>query len=69
MDPTKTAGIKLASLMKAPGDQPLIDIKENRVVRPRIIQQVVAPPPPPVVPAVYRVETIRAAKRTEEVVH
>jgi pilus assembly protein CpaB len=69
VDPTKTAGIRLAALMKAPGDQPVIDVKENRaVVRPRIIQQVVAPPPP-VVPAVYRVETIRAAKRTEEVVH
>jgi pilus assembly protein CpaB len=68
VDPTKTAGIKLAALMKAPGDQPVVDVKENRIVRPRIIQQVVAPPPP-VVPAVYRVETIRAAKRTEEVVH
>ena len=68
VDPTKTQGIKLAALMRAPGDQPVIDVKENRVIRPRIIQQVVAPPPP-VVPAVYRVETIRAAKRTEEVVH
>jgi pilus assembly protein CpaB len=69
VDPTKTQGIRLAALMRAPGDQPVIDVKENRVVRPRIIQQVVAAPPPPVVPAVYRVETIRAAKRTEEVVH
>jgi pilus assembly protein CpaB len=68
VDPTKTAGIRLAALMRAPGDQPVVDPKENRVVRPRVIQQVVAPPPP-VVPAVYRVETIRAAKRTEEVVH
>jgi pilus assembly protein CpaB len=68
IDPTKTPGIKLAALMKAPGEQPVLDQKENRVVARRpIIQQVVAPPP--VVPAVYRVETIRAAKRTEEVVH
>jgi pilus assembly protein CpaB len=60
VDPTKTAGIRLAALMRAPGDQPVVDPKENRVIRPRVIQQVVAPPPP-VVPAVYRVETIRAA--------
>jgi pilus assembly protein CpaB len=69
VDPTKTAGIRLAALMRAPGDQPVIDPKENRVVARRPIVQQVVVPPPPVVPALYRVETIRAAKRTEEVVH
>jgi pilus assembly protein CpaB len=69
VDPTKTPGMKLATLMRGPGAQAEIEVRENRpvAVRRPIIQQVVAPPP--VVPAVYRVETIRAAKRAEEIVH
>jgi pilus assembly protein CpaB len=69
VDPTKTPGMKLTTLMRGPGAQAEIEVRENRpvAVRRPIIQQVVAPPP--VVPAVYRVETIRAAKRAEEVVH
>lgn len=69
VDPTKTPGIRLTTLMRGPGAQAEIEQRENRpvAVRRPIIQQVVAPPP--VVPAVYRVETIRAAKRAEEIVH
>jgi pilus assembly protein CpaB len=69
-EPTKTPGVKLAMLMRGPGAQPVVELRESRpvAVRPKIIQQVVAPPPPPVVPAVYRVETIRAAKRQDEVI-
>jgi pilus assembly protein CpaB len=69
VDPTKTPGMKLTMLMRGPGAQAEIEVHENRpvAVRRPIIQQVVAPPP--VVPAVYRVETIRAAKRAEEIVH
>jgi pilus assembly protein CpaB len=67
VDPTKTQGIRLAALMRGPGTQPVIEQRENRpvAVRPKIVQVVA----PPVAPAVYRVETIRAAKRADEVVH
>jgi len=70
VDPTRTPGMKLTTLMRGPGAQADIETRENRpvAVRRAVIQQVVAPPPP-VVPAVYRVETIRAAKRAEEIVH
>jgi len=62
-EPTKTPGMKLSVLMRGPGGQPIIEQRPNRIfaVRPR---EPVVPPPPPV----YRVEAIRAAKRTEEVV-
>jgi pilus assembly protein CpaB len=63
-EPTKTPGMRLSVLMRGPGGQPVIEQRENRAVavRPRVIP-VVAPPPP-----VYRVEAIRAAKRSEEVI-
>jgi pilus assembly protein CpaB len=62
--PTETKGVRLAALMAAPNGQPVIDQSVNRVVRraPVVKAVEVAPPPPPV----YRVETIRAAKRGEE---
>ena len=64
-DETKTTGIRFASLMKGTGPQTVVDPPTRRVVA-------VRPPAPkpaaPVVPAVYRVETIRGAKRAEEVV-
>lgn len=64
-DATKTTGMKLSMLMRGPGGQPVIEQREHRAVavRPRIP---VGPPPPP---PVYRVEAIKAAKRTEEVVN
>jgi pilus assembly protein CpaB len=63
-EPTKTPGMRLSVLMRGPGGQPVIEQRENRAVavRPRVVP--VVPPPPPV----YRVEAIRAAKRSEEVI-
>jgi Flp pilus assembly protein CpaB len=61
-DPTQTPGIRLAMLMRGPGAQPVLAQRENRVVAVR------RAPIVPIAPAVYRVETIRAAKRTDEVV-
>ena len=62
-DPTQTRGTRLASLMGAPDPPPVTKVVQGvkRVVPPPAPQ---APPPPPV----YAVETIRAAKRTNEVV-
>lgn len=60
VDPTDTKGIRLASLMRGTGPEPVVDPKKNRVVA-RL-----PPPTPP--PSIYRVEAIRAAKRTQEVV-
>ena len=65
-DPTQTPGIKLAMLMRGPGAQPVLEQRENRVVAVR--RRAPAPVVPVVAPAVYRVETIRAAKRADEVV-
>jgi pilus assembly protein CpaB len=63
-EPTKTQGIRLAALMRGTGPEPVLDTKQRRVVpaRPVVL------PPPPVGPVIYRVEAIRAAKRSEEVV-
>jgi pilus assembly protein CpaB len=66
-EPTDTKGVQLTSLFNgeiapsqpAPQRQPAV----VRVVRPAP-----APAPAPIVPAIYKVETIRAAKRAEEVV-
>lgn len=64
VEPTATKGVKLASLMSPPNAQPVVDQAVNRVIRrAKVVKAVaIAPPPPPV----YRVETIRAAKRAEE---
>jgi pilus assembly protein CpaB len=61
-DPTKTQGVRFASLMRGDAPVPVVNPQTRRVVPARPVVQ--APPPPPV----YRVETIRAAKRAEEVV-
>jgi pilus assembly protein CpaB len=61
--PTKTPGMKLSILMRGPGGQPIIEQRPNRIVAIRPATPVVPPPPP-----IYRVEAIRAAKRSEEVV-
>lgn len=58
---TDTNGIKLAALMRGTGPEPVVDHTRNRV-----IAKVAPPTPPP--PPVYTVETIRAAKRSAEVV-
>ncbi|MGH9256410.1 MAG: Flp pilus assembly protein CpaB, partial [Vicinamibacterales bacterium] len=62
-EPTKTPGMRLSVLMRGPGGQPVIEQRPNRIVAIRPAAPVVPPPPP-----IYRVEAIRAAKRTEEVV-
>jgi pilus assembly protein CpaB len=62
-DPTVTPGVRLASLMAPPSPPPV-----ERVVQGRKVVRAVAPPPPPPAPKVYTVETIRGAKRSEEVV-
>jgi pilus assembly protein CpaB len=59
--PTKTPGIRLAALVGPPAPPPAVKTVQGRKV-------VVAAPPPPPAPKPYTVETIRAAKRTEEVV-
>ncbi|MEQ1897739.1 MAG: Flp pilus assembly protein CpaB [Vicinamibacterales bacterium] len=59
--PTSTQGIRKAALMAGPGGQPVIDPVRNRVVA-----RVKPAAPAVVAPAIYRVETIRAAKRGEE---
>jgi pilus assembly protein CpaB len=62
--PAETQGVKLASLMGAPEPPPVVKVVKN--------QKVAVAPKPAVeekpVRSVYTVETIRAAKRTEEVV-
>jgi pilus assembly protein CpaB len=62
VDPTDTKGVKMAALMRGNNPEPVIDRVKNRVIK------VVAPPGPPPPPPVYTVETIRAAKRSAEVV-
>lgn len=59
-EPTETKGTRMAALMGAPDPAPV-----TRVVKgiPRA-----TPPPQPPAPSIYSVETIRAAKRTNEVV-
>jgi pilus assembly protein CpaB len=62
VDMTQTAGIKLTALMRGTGPEPVLDRTQRRMVPAK-------PPMPAVVaPSVYRVETIRAAKRADEVV-
>jgi len=62
VDSTETKGVKFSSLMRGNNPEPVIDRTRNRVVAK--VVPVSAPPPP----AVYTVETIRAAKRGSEVV-
>jgi pilus assembly protein CpaB len=62
VDPTDTKGVKMNALMRGNNPEPVIDRVKNRVIK------VVAPPGPPPPPPVYTVETIRAAKRSAEVV-
>ena len=67
VQPTATAGVRMASLLTNGGGQPVIDPVAHKVVRKAPVTRpvVVAPVAAPVSTA-YRVETIRAAKRGEE---
>jgi pilus assembly protein CpaB len=61
--PAGTNGVRLVGLMGQPDPKP-----EKVVVQGRPPRMVVPPPPPPAAPKPYTVESIRGAKRTEEVV-
>lgn len=61
--PTTTEGVRLASLTGPPAPPPVVKSVEGRK-----FVKAVAPPAPPPSPKQYTVETIRAAKRSEEVV-
>jgi Flp pilus assembly protein CpaB len=64
---TDTKGVLTAGLFGGPPpEQP--SRPAPRSVAPRPAPTVAAAPPPPPTPSIYRVEAIRAAKRTEEVV-
>jgi pilus assembly protein CpaB len=65
VDPADTKGIKLAALMKGTGPEPILDAPKRKMVPAR---KVVAEPAPQA-PQIYKVEAIRAAKRTEEAVN
>jgi pilus assembly protein CpaB len=65
VEPTTTSGIKLAALMRGTGPEPVLDVKKERMVPSK---RVAPAAPAVVVVSVYKVETIRAAKRGEEVV-
>jgi pilus assembly protein CpaB len=66
VDPADTAGIKLAALMKGTGPEPVLDAPKRRMVP---AKKAVAAEPAPQAPLIYKVEAIRAAKRTEEAVN
>jgi len=59
--PTQTPGIRLAALVGPPAPPPVVKSVQGRKVA-------VAAPPPPPPPKPYTVETIRAAKKTEEII-
>jgi len=63
VDPADTKGIKLAALMKGTGPEPVLDAPKRKMVPSKKVEA--APP----VPQIYKVEAIRAAKRTEEAVN
>jgi pilus assembly protein CpaB len=65
VDPADTKGIKLAALMKGTGPEPVLDVPKRKMVA---AKKVVAEPVPQA-PQIYKVEAIRAAKRTEEAVN
>jgi pilus assembly protein CpaB len=68
VDPAATAGIKLAALMKGTGPEPVLDVPKRRMV-PSKKPLVAETAPQASAPQVYKVEAIRAAKRTEEAVN
>lgn len=61
--PTQTTGIRTAALLGEPAPAPVVKASQGR----RVAVQAPAPAAPPA-PKPYSVETIRAAKRAEEVI-
>jgi pilus assembly protein CpaB len=66
--PTETQGVQVTALMKGRTTAPVVDPAKRRVVVARKAPDEVVLPPVPPAPEVYRVETIRAAKRSQEVI-
>jgi hypothetical protein len=64
VDPTTTAGAQVAGLLGKQTTPP--DLTEKPKARPRPVRAIVLPPPVMVDVKPLMVETIRAAKRTEE---
>jgi pilus assembly protein CpaB len=64
VDPADTEGIKLAALMKGTGPEPVLDTPKRKMVAAKKFVE-----PVPQAPQIYKVEAIRAAKRTEEAVN
>lgn len=58
VEPTKTTGVRVSALLASPNPAPVTRIVQGR-------PRVEAPPPPP---ALYTVEAIRGAKRSQEVI-
>lgn len=67
VDPTATAGAQVAGLLGKQTTPP--DLTEKPKARPRPVRAVVIPPPVVADVKPLMVETIRAAKRTEEPIH
>jgi hypothetical protein len=63
--PTQTQGVRTAALLGAPAPAPVV--KAASTGR-RVVVRAPAPVAPPPAPKVYTVETIRGAKRAEEVI-
>jgi hypothetical protein len=59
--PTKTDGARMTALLGEASAPPV-----KKVVDGRQIAKAAPKPPPPPAPKIYTVETIRAAKRSEE---
>jgi pilus assembly protein CpaB len=61
-EPTKTDGANLANLFEGPNPPPVQKTVQGR----RVVRAAPPPPPAPAPPKAYTVETIRAAKRSDE---
>ena len=61
-EPTKTAGVRLTSLMESPSQPPVEKTVQGR----KMVVAAPKPPSPPAPPPPYMVEAIRGAKRTTE---
>jgi hypothetical protein len=59
--PTKTDGVRFSALL---GEASPLPVK--KIVDGRQVAKAAPKPPPPAAPKIYTVETIRAAKRSEE---
>jgi pilus assembly protein CpaB len=68
VEPTDTSGIKITRLMKGQTAETVEPVKPRVQARRQVVAAVAPAPAPAPVHSIYTVETIRAAKRGEEVV-